>query len=123
MTITPLTTDPLATDLLTDDRLDDDPRTAVPLGDTLLVSAVRAGLIPVREVTDRAVELRGSALLLHGQPIAYARRRGVPGTQDAADRELRSLRLLAETGLVPEVCGHGEVTWTAAVRGERLPSR
>ena len=125
MTITPLTTDPLATDLLTDDRpdddrLDDDPRTAVPLGDTLLVSAVRAGLITVREVTDRAVELRGSALLLHGQPIAYARRRGVPGTQDAADRELRSLRLLAETGLVPEVCGHGEVTWTAAVRGERL---
>ena len=81
---------------------------------------MRAGLITVREVTDRAVELRGSALLLHGQPIAYARPRSVPGALDAADRELRTLRLLAETGLVPEVCGHGDVTWTAAVRGERL---
>ena len=56
-----------------------DPATTAPLGDTLLASAVRAGLITVREVADRAVELRGSALLLHGQPIAYARPRRCRG--------------------------------------------
>ena len=115
MTSTPSTTDPLD-----DTRPDGDRRTAVPRGDTLLASAVRAGVITAREVTDRAVELRGSALLLHGQPIAYTRPRSVLGAPDAADRELRTLRLLAETALLPVVCGHGDVTWTAAVHGERL---
>ena len=115
-----MTSTPSTTDLLADTRPEDDPRSADPQSDALLVSAVRAGLITVREVTERAVELSGSALLLHGQPIAYARPRSVPGALDAVDRELRTLRLLAETGLVPAVCGHGDVTWTAAVRGERL---
>jgi hypothetical protein len=103
-----------------DTRPDPDPPTAAPPADSVLVSAVRTGLITVREVAERAVELRGSALLLHGQPIAYARPRGVHGAPDAVAPELRCLRLLADTGLVPEVYGDGEVTWTAAVRGERL---
>ncbi|HEY5981223.1 MAG TPA: aminoglycoside phosphotransferase family protein [Microlunatus sp.] len=99
-----------------------DPRSDAQLADSLVVSAVRVGLITAREVAAQAVELRGSALLLHGQPIAYARPRGLGGASGPATRELRSLRLLAETGLVPEVhgSGEGEVTWIAAVRGERL---
>ncbi|MET1006785.1 MAG: hypothetical protein ABWX96_14650 [Propionibacteriaceae bacterium] len=108
------------THLLADTRPDDDPETSAPLGDTRLASAVRAGVVTAREVSERAVELRGSALLLHGHAIAYARPRGGPDGRGAVDREVRTLRLLAETGLVPEVCGHGDVTWTTAVRGVRL---
>jgi hypothetical protein len=108
------------TDLPADYRPDTDPRTAGPLGDPLVARAVTAGLITAREVAERAVELRGSVLVLHGQPIAYARSQGVPGGPDATDRELRVLRLLADTGLVPELCGRDGVTWTTAVRGERL---
>ena len=94
--------------------------TTAPLTDALLVDAVKAGLITVREVADSAVELRGSALVLHGQPIAYARLRGVHDALDVATRELRCLTLLADTGVVPDVCSSGDVIWTAAVRGERL---
>jgi phosphotransferase family enzyme len=99
-----------------DTQPDSDPLTADPL----VASAVAAGLITAREVAERAVELRGSVLVLHGQPIAYACSPGVSAASDAADRELRVLRLLADTGLVPELCGRGDVTWTTAVRGERL---
>jgi hypothetical protein len=102
-----------------DARSDTDPRPPAST-EALLDSAVRAGLITVREVAERAVEVRGSALLLHGLPIAYARRRDARGASDAARRELDCLRLLAETGLVPEVRGSGDAIWAAAVRGERL---
>ncbi|HEY5784677.1 MAG TPA: hypothetical protein VIT65_07865 [Microlunatus sp.] len=115
-----MTSTPSTADLLGRPRPDTDLSTAAPLTDTLLVDAVKAGLITVREAADSAVELRGSALLLHGQPIAYARPLGVHGSPTTATRELRCLTLLAETGLVPEVCGNGAVTWTAALRGERL---
>ena len=111
-----MTSTPWTTDLPADTRPDTSPRPDA----TLLVSAVRAGLITAREVAERAVELRGSVLVLHGQPIAYARSHGVSGARDAADRERRVLRLLADTGLVPELCGRDDVIWTAAVRGERL---
>ncbi len=102
-----------------DARLGTDLATNAPPTD-LLASAVSAGLIHVREVADGAVELRGSALLLHGQPIAFARPLVVDGGSEAVNRELRSLRLLADTGLVPQVIGGHEVSWTAAVRGDRL---
>ncbi len=104
----------------TDPRTDPDVRPVPQPADTLLASAIAAGLITVREVAERAVERQGTALLLHGQPIAYGRRQGVGAAPDGASRELGCLRLLAATGLVPELRGRGEVTWTAAVRGDRL---
>ena len=107
-----MTSTPWTTDLPADTRPDTSPRPDA----TLLVSAVRAGLITAREVAERAVELRGSVLLLHGQPIAYARSHGVSGARDASDRERRVLRLLADTGLVPELCGRDDV-----YRAGRLP--
>lgn len=93
--------------------------TSTPESTDLLDSAQAAGLVAAREVAEGAVDVRGGAVLLHGRVIAYAHR----GT-DAA-RELSCLRLLAETGLVPEVlrgsqATAGPVVWTEAVRGLRL---
>jgi hypothetical protein len=88
----------------------------------LLATAVAAGLVTTREVADSAVMMRGSALLLHGRAIAYATGTGTLQAVDSADRELSCLRLLADSGLVPEVLrgAAGEVVWTEAVRGTRL---
>lgn len=82
----------------------------------LLASALAAGLVTVREAGEGAVTVRGAVLQLHGRAIAYAR------ISEAANRELRCLRLLADTGVVPEVLrsGAGDVVWTEAVRGTRL---
>jgi len=82
----------------------------------LLASALAAGLVTAGEAADGAVAVCGAALQLNGRAIAYAR------TSDVAQRELRCLRLLADTGVVPEVLrgGAGEVVWTEAVRGTRL---
>lgn len=85
----------------------------------LVSSAVTAGVISAREAASGAVGVCGSALVLHGRPIAYARRRAAdPGS--AADRELACLRALAGTGVVPEVLHADRTIWTAAVRGLRL---
>ncbi|GAA3694258.1 hypothetical protein GCM10022204_07590 [Microlunatus aurantiacus] len=94
----------------------------------VLAGAVRAGLVTARELADGVVELRGSALLLHGRPIGYARgAASAAGGSAAGERrppshEPTCLRLLAETGLVAEVHGDGtgEVVWTSAIPGESL---
>jgi hypothetical protein len=82
----------------------------------LLTSALAAGLVTGREVAEGVVAVHGAALLLHGRPIAYARR------GELALRELRCLRLLADTELVPSVLRSeaGGICWTEAVRGTRL---
>jgi len=87
----------------------------------LLASAVAAGLVTVREVTAGAVVMRGTALLLHHRVIAYA----VPVVESetpVGSREQSCLRLLADSGLVPEVLRGTDdgVLWTEAVRGTRL---
>jgi Ser/Thr protein kinase RdoA (MazF antagonist) len=101
--------------------------TSTPQTTDLLAQAVTAGLVAVREVADRVVGCATSAngststLLLRGQPIAYVRHRPLPHGEDAVSREERCLRLLADTGLVPEVLpGTGDAVWTSAVRGRRL---
>lgn len=84
----------------------------------LLAAAVAAGLVTAREVADGAVDVRGSALSLRGRAIAYASE-----TANAdAGHEQRCLRMLADTGLVPEVlrAGADGIVWIAAVRGSRL---
>lgn len=87
--------------------------TTTPASTDLLTAAVTAGLVTAREVTDGAVTLRGSALLLHDRAIAYA--------ADPATHELDCLQLLAEGGLVPAVLrASGTVVWIEAVRGIRL---
>ncbi len=106
--------------------------------DSVLRSAVRAGLVTAWELAEGLVELRGTALLLHGRPIAYAvgaagsgrgaagaapgSGAGAAGERALADHEPVCLRLLAETGLVAEVHGDGtgEVVWASAISGESL---
>jgi hypothetical protein len=96
--------------------------TSAPGSTDLLATAVAAGLVTAREVAGGAVTMRGSALLLHGRTIAYAAGTAALEAVVAAGRELCSLRLLADSGLVPEVlrAEAGEVVWTEAVRGTRL---
>lgn len=89
--------------------------TSAPQSTDLLTSAQVAGLVTAREVAEGAVGVQRAAVLLHGRAIAYAR------TVEDAARELSCLRLLDETGLVPEVLRRsGRVVWTEAIRGTRL---
>ncbi len=82
----------------------------------LLASALAAGLVTAREAAEGVVAVRRAALQLHGRTIAYAR------AAEPENRELSCLRLLDDTGLVPEVLrgGAGDVVWTEAIRGTRL---
>ena len=111
----------------TDESLGSDPSSGTGQ-DHLLHAAERTGLVTAREVAEGEVELRGSALLLHGRPIAYAGgaavgvgRGGAAGERRAPNHAVACLQGLAETGLVPLVHGDGggEVVWTAAIRGRR----
>lgn len=113
----------------TTDRPTSAPSNVIDRDGSLLRGAVRAGLVTARELSEGAVELRGTALLLHGRPIAYARGMaasgrgaGAAGERAVGDRESTCLRLLAGTGLVPELVGDatGPVVWTSAITGESL---
>lgn len=92
---------------------------STPETENLLAFAVAAGLVTAREAADGAVTLRGSTLLLHERPVAYVRHSTNRETSVSVVRELSCLRLLRDTGLVPDVLAGstGNLLWTAAVSG------